>query len=234
MFVTFSCFFFLMNSSTIFKGGSIMDIAIVGAGGMGREVLNLIQIINLSKQTYNFIGWYDDLKTVGETVNGYPVLGNISDINHIQNKLALAIAIGYPGPKSLILERISNNNIFFPNFIHPNVVLNDFQYLSLGQGIIIQSNTSLTTNIKIDDFVFISSNCTIGHDSSIGMYSSVMPGVNIAGNVTIHQRVLLGISSCVLQGLEILSNSIIGGGACVVRNTEEGLTYIGVPAKPLR
>ncbi|EQC43209.1 NeuD/PglB/VioB family sugar acetyltransferase [Bacteriovorax sp. Seq25_V] len=208
-----------------------MDIAIIGAGGMGREILCLINKINSKKSSYNFIGWYDDLKEIGILIDGYPVLGKISDINSIESKTALVLAIGYPEQKTKLINKINNNNISFPNLIHPNVSIDSFQHIKLGQGIIIQENTTLTTNITINDFVFLSPNCTIGHDTIIGKYSSVMPGANIAGNVTIGESVLVGISSSVLQGLHLAEESFIGGGACVTRDTQRGLTYVGTPAR---
>jgi len=38
----------------------IKKIAIVGAGGFGREVKWLIDSINLQKKQWDFIGYYDD------------------------------------------------------------------------------------------------------------------------------------------------------------------------------
>ncbi len=211
-----------------------MKIAIIGAGGMGREILALIQTINNKEEgAFHFVGWYDDNKDIGELVNDFPVLGKIEDLNEIKEDLSIAMAIGFPKVKSQILSKIDNPFLNFPNLIHPSVENHSFQRNIFGKGIIIQANSSLTTNIKIEDFVFISPNCSIGHDSIIKEFSSVMPGVSIAGNVEVQERAFLGIKSCTIQGVKIKKDATIGAGATVIKDTEEGLTYVGTPALPI-
>ena len=57
------------------------DIAIYGAGGFGREVQLLIEQLNAKELTYNFIGFFDDGKSKGELINGFPVLGGMEELN---------------------------------------------------------------------------------------------------------------------------------------------------------
>ena len=65
------------------------DIAIFGAGGLGREVACLINRINQDKQIYNFIGFFDDEKPKGEFVNYGKVLGGIDALNAWTNSYQL-------------------------------------------------------------------------------------------------------------------------------------------------
>ena len=59
------------------------NIVIIGAGGFGREVKVLVDDINKIRSTYNFLGFYDDGIEKGTLVNGYKVLGGISDLNKL-------------------------------------------------------------------------------------------------------------------------------------------------------
>ena len=74
-------------------------------------------------------------------------------------------------------------------------------------------------------------NCAIGHNCSIGKFSSFSPGVNLGGNTTIGNFVEMGIGSATIQGISIADNAKIGGQAMVVKNISEGKTVVGIPAK---
>ena len=53
------------------------EIAIIGAGGFGREVKMLIDQINREEIKYDIIGFYDDDNTLPEVINGVPFLGKL-------------------------------------------------------------------------------------------------------------------------------------------------------------
>jgi NADH/NAD ratio-sensing transcriptional regulator Rex len=59
---------------------SLKDIAIVGAGGLGKEIAVLIHQINQEELTWNVIGFYDDAVPIGNKVAGHLVLGKISEL----------------------------------------------------------------------------------------------------------------------------------------------------------
>ena len=60
----------------------MLDLVIIGAGGVGREMLSLVEEINLNSFTYNCLGFLDDQKPIGTLVNDKPILGTI-DINNL-------------------------------------------------------------------------------------------------------------------------------------------------------
>jgi Predicted nucleoside-diphosphate sugar epimerases len=72
------------------------EIAIVGAGGLGREVLALINAL----PEWKVIGFFDDGLEKGSTVDDYEVLGNREDLFHWPEKISVVIAIGDPQPKN--------------------------------------------------------------------------------------------------------------------------------------
>ena len=65
-------------------------VAVIGAGGFGKEVQMLIEQINTVNPTYEIVGFYDDGKSKGEIINGLPVLGKVEDINNIDQPLSIA------------------------------------------------------------------------------------------------------------------------------------------------
>ena len=80
-------------------------IAIIGAGGFGREVKMLIDQINAAENKYEFMGYYDDGIQVEEIINGFPVLGKIADLDLVDYDLHIAIAVGNPLYKKTIVKQ---------------------------------------------------------------------------------------------------------------------------------
>ncbi|WP_281980537.1 acetyltransferase [Tenacibaculum mesophilum] len=166
-------------------------IAIVGAGGLGREVLGILESINKGERYWDIIGFFDD-SSHGELINGLPIIGNMDSINQINEELAIIIGIGNPNVKEKIISIIKKASINFPAILHPTVEVYSENIVSLGKGIVIGANSVFTTNISIGDFVYINTSSIISHDTKIGEYSMIMPTVSISAGATIGKKVYIG------------------------------------------
>lgn len=214
---------------------NMKDIAIFGAGGFGREVLTLINDINKNNTcVWNIVGFYDDGKRKGESVNGYPVLGGIEELNSIDSPLSLVIAIGSPSAKEIIVSKIKNSNIDYPTIIHPNVLIGDSNSITIGKGCIICAGNIITTNSHIGDFVILNLSCTVGHDTVIDNYCAFMPTCNISGEVKIGVGTYFGTGAKIINQKSIGKNSIVGAGAVVIRDVPDNAVVAGVPAKVIK
>ena len=210
------------------------DIAIFGVGGFGREVLALIKDINRVEPTWNIVGFFDDGYEKGMMVNGYPTLGKTEDLNKWETYLSLAVSIGSPVIKKKILDKIINPLVDYPTLIHPTVWIGDKDFVEIGKGCIICTGNMITTNIKIEDFVILNLECTVGHDTIIKKYAAFMPSVNISGEVTIGEGVYVGTGAKIINQLEIGDYTIVGAGAVVSKSLPPHCTAVGVPAKPIK
>ena len=185
------------------------DIAIFGAGGFGREVACLIELINKGKPTWNIIGFFDDNVALRGTKNEYgTILGGIEQLN----------------------EYIHNENIWYPNLFAPSTLFLDKNNIKFGHGNIVCSQCIFSCNINIGNFNIFNGLITVGHDATIGSYNSFMPAVRISGEVKIGEVNFFGCSSFVLQQVKIGDNTTIGVNSAVLRKTKDGCTYIGNPA----
>lgn len=214
----------------------MIDIAIIGAGGFGREVKCLIEDINNSTQQlekYNIIGFYDDGVEKGTKIHNHVVLGKVSDVNNYSKSLDVVVAIGTPKTKKNVISSITNKLIQYPNLIHPSVIKSKNNVV-LGKGNIITAGCILTCDITIENFVILNLACTVGHDTLIKSYSSFMPSVNISGEVVINEQVYVGTGVKIINQLEIGFNTIVGAGALVSKTLPENCTAVGIPAKPIK
>lgn len=209
------------------------DIAIYGAGGFGREIACLINRINkLQPDTWNLIGFFDDDDKVLGTCNEYgKVLGGMDVLNQWDKPLDLVIAIGNPSVLELLVGKIQNHNISFPNLIDPNVEFMDKEHVEMGKGNVICMRCTISTNVKFGNFNLLNVAVGVGHDASFSSYNVVMPNVNISGGVTIGDSNLFGVKSTVLQYLKVGDRVRIGACSLLMRNAKSDNLYFGIPAE---
>ena len=209
------------------------DIAIYGAGGFGREIACLINLINKETPTWNFIGFFDDGKEKGCRNEYGEILGGINDLNEWQTPLAVVIAIGNPNAVKHIAESIKNEQIEYPNIIAPNTIFLDRDNIEFGKGNVICSSCLFSCNVKVGDFNTFNGYISIGHDVTMGNFNSLMPAVKISGEVTIGNENFFGVNSAVLQQIKIGNNTKIGASSLIIRKTKDGNTYVCQPTEIL-
>ena len=211
----------------------IKDIAIIGAGGFGKEVKFLIDRVNDDKKVYNFLGYFDDNESL-DNINGSKRIGSINDLENYNKPLCIVFGIGEPNIKRNIYNIIKDNKFLsFPNIIDPLAIIGN-EFVNLGIGNVICAGVIITCNINIIDFVTLNLSCTVGHDTTIKSFSSFMPSVNISGDVVIEENVYVGTGAKIINLLNIGSSTVIGAGAVVARSIPSNCTAVGIPAKPIK
>lgn len=208
------------------------DIAIFGAGGLGKETVMLINNINKAGGDWNFIGFFDDGKEKGRQISHFgKVLGGMNEINDWPTEMALVLAIGNPKSVKGVRERIVSKHIYFPNLIAPTVTIEDPETFMIGEGNIICGGTWISTDVTIGSYNLFNGYIVMGHDVKIGSYNTVMPDIRISGEVTIGDGNLLGVGSIILQQIQIGDGVHLGAGAVLLTKPKNNSTYIGNPAK---
>lgn len=210
------------------------DIAIYGAGGFGREIFCLLKRINEEvEHTWNIIGFFDDGVPAGESNEYGKVLGNIDTLNGWESPLSVIFSIGSPKVVNLLYDKVNNPNIDFPNICSPDLLFLDKSNVRMGIGNVFCSRCLVSCNVEIGNFNTFNGYIAIGHDTTIGNFNSVMPAVKISGGVRIGNRNFLGVNSVILQYKEIGNDTTIGASSVVLRNTKDGFTYVGNPARKI-
>lgn len=211
----------------------MQKLAIYGAGGQGREVLQLIRAINGDTPQWEVIGWLDDGIPKGTVIAGLPVLGGTAEANTWATPLALTIAIGWSATKRKVIEQLTNNKLYYPVLIHPSVAI-ESKELQVGEGTVIQAGNLLTVNVTIGKHVLVNLGCTLAHDSVVGDFVGLMPSVNVSGEVTIGEGTYIGTGTQILQQKSIGAHTVIGAGAVVTEDIPPHCTAVGIPAKPIK
>ncbi len=211
-----------------------MRVVILGAGGLAREVADVILACNAQRAQYEIIGFIDENPAHhGKRLNGIRVLGDFSWFDTIDTASVYAIAaVGNPGIRKKLVNKALQKAVKFYNVIHPQAVATSA--LDLGVGVVITAGCILTNNIKIGSHVYLNLGCTVCHDAVLDDFCNLNPGVRISGNVHIEVGCELGTGAIVIPERTVGRWSIIGAGTVVNRDVPANVTAVGVPAKVIK
>ncbi|GAA1788552.1 NeuD/PglB/VioB family sugar acetyltransferase [Nostocoides veronense] len=206
------------------------DLVIVGAGGFGRETLDLVMALNQAQEKWSVLGVVDDSPSPANLERlarrGVPHLGGIADI---PRAVAVAVAVGRPRARRAIVDELAGGGHRYPALIHPSAVVGTrFQH---GEGLIVLGGVSIGTNVEIGAHVHLNAHAVVGHDTRLLNHVSVNPNATVSGECVVGPLTLLGASSTVLQQITVGEDVTIGAGAVVTRDVTSGVTAKGVPAR---
>ncbi|AWB96949.1 acetyltransferase [Agromyces badenianii] len=214
----------------------MLHVVVVGAGGFGREVLDVLEALNEGSPAARYVvdGVIDDspseLNLSRLADRGYRYLGSLDEYLARGGAARYVIGIGAPQIRARVVMKIGDRLSPIDPIVHPKA--NFGSRVTLGAGSVVCAGVSMTTNISSGDHVHVNPNVSVGHDSMLGDYVSLNPGCAISGDVVIGDRVLVGTTAAILQGLTIGADAVVGAVACVTRDVAVGQTVIGVPARP--
>jgi len=203
-------------------------LVIIGAGGHGREVLDVVDAINAGKPTFEVLGFLDDGSPDRALIEGRGcrVLGGSLDL---PDGVAYVVGIGTGGHRRAIDERLRERAPESPVLVHPDTTIGPD--VELGPGTVVAAGVRMGNHIRIGRHVHVNMNCTVHHDAVLQDHVTLSPGCHVNGNVTLGAGSFLGTGAVVIQGRTVGADATIGAGAVVVRDVPGGVTAVGVPAR---
>ena len=199
------------------------DLFIVGAGGFGREAVWTVERINAAAQQplWKVVGFADDdPKKASGNFEGYPMLGTPEKASADFPGASVFIAIGDNRLRREIYARLRGHD--FPALIDPAAQVSPTTEFRHGTFIAVEAVVSGGTDIG--KFVIINARAGVGHDSAVGDFANLAPGVSLSGHTTIGEDVFMGTNSCTAPGMTVGAGAIVACGTPVLKNVEPGTT----------
>lgn len=208
-----------------------MNIIILGAGGHGRVVLDVLQ----QAREHLVKGFLDSNPQLwGRRVDGVPVLGGPDMLNDLvqQDVEGAIVAIGDNGIRRQFADLVDAAGLELVNAVHPSANL--ARTVTVGCNVVIAAGALVCAHCQIGDSVILNTGCIVDHESMVGTAAHVCPGVKLAGHVTIESGAFLGIGATVIQNVRIGYDAVVGAGSVVIEDVEPMTTVVGVPAKVIK
>jgi sugar O-acyltransferase (sialic acid O-acetyltransferase NeuD family) len=212
----------------------IEKVVIIGTGGFGREVLDVLEAINQVEPRYEILGFVTEpgYQKPGDLINQQPVLGYYDWLEQHSQEVKAICGVGAPATRLRLIRQAEQLGVQFFSAVHPTAILT--RWVKMGVGSIITAGCILTNNITIGDHVHLNLDCTVGHDAVIEDFVTVSPGVHVSGNVRLAQGSFIGTGANLIEGKTVGQWSVIGAGSVVVKDIPANTTAVGTPAKVIK
>jgi sugar O-acyltransferase (sialic acid O-acetyltransferase NeuD family) len=215
------------------------SMVILGAGGHGRVVLSLAQILGINVL---FLTDSDSSKH-GKKVLGVEIAGGdeiLLNISPDEIDLAMGLGVGSNGGELInqlkrrfdFFSALTKKGFAFPVLIHPRAWVADD--CSIGQGTQVFAGSIVQPSCSIGDLAIINTMVSVDHDSKIGGGVHLAPGVTCGGSIKIGDNSHIGIGATILPNINIGKEVVIAAGALANTNIVEGTKVSGIPAKLLK
>jgi sugar O-acyltransferase (sialic acid O-acetyltransferase NeuD family) len=220
----------LPQASFVAEADIMQRVAIFGAGGLGRDLLQVVKSLAKVGTPIECAAFLVDEKfATVTTVHGIPVFGGIGFLTEYKD-VKVIVGIGSSAVRQRVARRIEDEvGPRFATLVHPQVVLDDS--VTLGPGIALLPGLLAGSDASIGAHVYTHHHVHLGHDAVLGNFVSVASGTLIGGGAQIGEGVDFGLGAIVLPKVKIGGWSRIGAGSVVTEDVPENVTVVGAPAR---
>lgn len=195
-------------------------LAIVGAGGMGRELARAARALP------------DEIVLVSDEIPGtegaFPVIG----FDGLRADDRLCIAVGSPALRRRLAERCAD--YAFTSVLAPTALCDPT--VRAGEGLMLCDYSMVNSHAIVGRHFLCNYYSHVSHDCVIGDFVTFSPRVSCCGTVHIGDDVFVGAGAVIRNGtpdrpLRIGAGATIGMGAIVVEDVPAGAKVVGIPAR---
>ncbi len=203
-------------------------LAVLGSGGHGRVVAECAEQAGWVR-----IELFDDSLDHPASALPWPVSGTSRQLlERLDDFNGIIVGIGSNAVRLDWTRRLTDRGARLATLIHPRATVSP--YATIGRGSVVLGGAIVNIGATTGEAVIINTGATIDHDCVLDDGVHVSPGAHLAGGVTVGQASWIGVGAAVRELIAIGHCVTVGAGAVVVKPVENGLTVIGVPARPIR
>lgn len=208
-----------------------MILGIYGAGGLGREVLELARIINSREKNWDDFIFIDDEKVESE-VNGVKLYSYKEAVRKFKSNLEVSMGIGEVAAREKLFSKLRCDGLLLATLIHPDVYIPDTTII--GRGVTIQYGCFISCDVRVEDYVYIQPQVNVGHNDVLKEGCMLSGMVNLGGHVSIGKYAYAGLSSAFKEGVSVGDYAIIGMYSAVYKDIPEEMIAMGNPARVVK
>lgn len=196
-------------------------ICILGAGGHGQD------IAAIAEQLGHEVVFYDDDPSRGKPFGDATAVPEQTYVLGVNDPVARHQMYGR-------LSEMLESYLYWPNparpLVHPGSYLPQPPKPWDWYGLVVGAGTYVGPGCDFGVHVHIGPGCTITR-TKVGNYTTISPGVDIAGDVTIGDECLIGVGAVVSNLVTIGNRCVVGAGAVVTKDLPDGTTWVSYERK---
>ena len=210
-------------------------LVVVGAGGHGRELLDVVEACAAaSPGSVELVGVVDDAASEVNLARlaerGVPFLGDVDAwLASAGSGVRYLLGVGSGEVRRALDGRFTAAGLEPATAVHPAAVVGS--EVLLAPGVVVLAGAVVATNTRLGRHTHVHRSANVGHDCVLGAFVTVNPSASVSGDCVVEDDVLVGVGASVLQGLTLRRGATVGGGACVVKDVPEKTVVKGVPAR---
>lgn len=203
-------------------------LVIVGAGGHGKVVADAAEAMRKWSEIVFVDTKYPHLKSCSH----WSVVGNDGCLDRLACDAEFIVAIGSNAIRGSVHSTLVSKGLKIATIIHPRSYVS--AYCQIGSGSVVFAGAVINVDCRIGEATIINTGATVDHDCIIGDSTHISPGAHLAGEVSVGVGTWIGIGASVIQQINIGDRVTVGAGAIVVSDISDGVTAVGIPAKPIK
>jgi sugar O-acyltransferase (sialic acid O-acetyltransferase NeuD family) len=203
------------------------DIVILGAGGHGRQLRDIIEAEDRGADNpRNVLGFLDDGKVDEELLarRGDRFLGGTTLVEDLEADVAVGIAD--PAIRRRLGDAAEAAGRTLVSAIHPSAGIGSL--VEWEEGAMISAGVYVDTNVRFGRLCHINVYASIGHDSRFGDHVTVLPGARISGCVTLGDDVVVATNAVLLPGVQVGDRTVVSAGSIVHHDLPPDVTHMGL------
>jgi UDP-perosamine 4-acetyltransferase len=209
-----------------------MQLVIIGAGGHGKVVLDIVRAAGLHEP----VGFVDADPALGGTdVGGLPVLGAVNVLTKLRQHQRVGhaiVAIGDNRARLQYAALLRDQGFELVSAVHPSAFISPTA--RLGANVVVAPLAAVITEARIADSTVINTAAVVDHECEVAEGAHVGPGARLAGRVRVGVGAFVGLGANVIQCLSVGRYAMVGAGAVVTADVPDYATVVGVPARVVR
>jgi UDP-N-acetylbacillosamine N-acetyltransferase len=202
---------------------------VYGASGHGKVVADIARSMGFA-----LAGFLDDDPVKdGTTFFGAKVLtwDRLGPQRETWSDVAVALGVGDNAARQRCFERVLAAGGELATLVHTSAIV--APSARIGTGTVVMALVAVNADAAVGEGTILNTGSVVEHECTLGRFVHLSPNVALGGNVSIGDRTHLGLGAVALPGVRIGSDVRVGAGAVVNRDAADGLTVVGVPARPL-
>lgn len=213
--------------------GSAGRLVIIGASMRGQLPV-AYEVIELDPHWHPDCLVDDDRELWGTQVLGLPVIGGRDALRERATELGVKgafIAVGDPWIRAELAHVCLDLDLVLPSFVHPTAYLS--RMARAGEGSFIGAGVQILPEAEIGPLARVNAGAVISHAAHVGYANTIGPNATLTGRATTGDYAFIGAGSVILNDVRVGESATVGAGSVVTKDVPDGVTVVGVPARPL-